>query len=53
MKKITKVLKYIQQGIKKSIVVGVPDFNQNNFNTDFENLKSDFYYSKRLLNVKK
>jgi len=40
-------IKYLREGIRNSIIIGVPNYDKNNLYMDYENLKSDFTYAER------
>jgi len=44
-----KFVKYFMDGFRQSIVVGIPNFNENNQYQDGVNLASDFYISKKVV----
>ena len=37
-----RLMRYILYGAKNSMIIGVPDFSQNNFAQDMRNIGSDF-----------
>ena len=42
-------VKYFIDGFRGSVVVGVPNFNENNQYQDGANLSNDFYISKKVV----
>jgi len=44
-----KFIKYFMDGFRQSLVVGAPNFNENNQYQDGINLASDFYISKKVV----
>ena len=42
-------IEYFKNGMRNSIVVGVPVYDTNNLYLDYENLNSDFTYAKRMV----
>ncbi|MGM0623937.1 MAG: hypothetical protein ACQESH_07985 [Campylobacterota bacterium] len=46
---MSEIFKYIRNGMKKAVVVGTPDFSQNNQYQDMENMRSDFDFSRKIV----
>jgi len=44
-----RILRYLISGVNKSIIIGVPNFNENNQFEDAENISNDFQFSRSSL----
>ena len=49
VEKMEKFIKYFIDGFRGSVVVGVPNFNENNQYQDGVNLSNDFYIAKKVV----
>jgi len=47
---VSRLIKYFFNGLKEGMIIGVPDFSQNSFAQDKQNIKNDFDVSyKRII----
>jgi len=48
-----RFIRYFLDGVNNSMIIGVPNFNENNQYQDGKNLYNDFYIAKKIVLGKK